>query len=77
MQYASFCCSCCGYTNSDMFYDWLQGREPTTEELLDFKVAKRVFYETSYLKQFKQGFENLVFDRKLKDFRRKKSRSRD
>lgn len=44
-NYPEYACSCCGVTNGDMFYDWLQGREATDEEQMYFKAYRQAWQQ--------------------------------
>lgn len=66
-SYPPYCCSCCGFTNADMFMDWVwhkgtfdRDREPTSKELFNFEVAKRTFWAT-------QDVKHQLIEEKLKN----------
>ena len=45
-KYPAFACSCCGFANGDMFYDYYYhlDKEPTEKEIMEFEAYRKMWY---------------------------------
>ena len=70
-----FCCPCCGFTNTDMFVEWLGGRTPTQAEEVQYLAAVQSFRQTKQAKEMLREAEvRYAFSRAAHDKSARKRR---